>query len=1364
MKKLSTKKILYVITILVIIVFSTMYALSQNSIEFARAAKSHTSKPIVTVFTHGLGGNPADWSNDGILEYYEVFDEDYTYYRGANYRDKHFIYRPNSLIETLRQKSDGNVYVLSENTYKYSEPLIDKFDRNASSPTGYFAQPVSMSAIDYSKHVIFVYNSVHDFDLGADDVYSHFKSTINAVVSSYQAGHSGIIPKMNLIGHSRGAIMNLKYATEYPDRIDSMFGMGGTYNGTALGKAIYNLNVADKLGPLSAMFDSDFIRDMANDNYVAKMRSDWNAAVAGKNIKAYAVASSFDIEFLKSWVLNDSYLDEYLNDAGRKAIYALIDVLQYTFRGSPYTTSLSRPFLTLLEILYNATGFNAAQKSTLESVINTILSATVGNCVIPLDGFNELSTQDATGYNNFKVMYRNYTKDTDFSHRSQAEVNFPHNLETSDMRTIKYIASNINLGTVKQYDYEPVSGGIKITNMNVIPGVGSTLSIPTTIDGYQVKAIGEYAFSDDFHGNAQITSVEIPASVTEIPFGAFAGCTSLKEVTFASGSQLTTLRPYAFADCSALMTINLPDSVTTIYEYAFLNCTSLTSFHLKNVSTLSVSVFAGCTALTTFSANASGGFTIDNGKAVYKNDSLLAYAAGNTATSYPVLSGTKRIEEGAFAAAVKLTSVTFPESLTYIGIGAFERCTGIHSVVLHQSCATIASLAFSGSGINDVTLYSNGNTQIGQNAFGEFPAEGKINVPNSTISYYKSLPALAEVKTQIQPIMFTVTYVTNHSQSLPIQQVYYGQNLTLPQIDHFIKVGYAFDGWYDNISNGNGNGNRIANNSPYNLKKDVILYAKWVAKADGNLKFNKNGGEGVLNDKSVRYGETVTLPSDGFTRLGYRIIGWAETPNGTVKYECGKSYVFKIEDILTLYAKWEAIAYKIKYDSNGKTINQSVYPTTYTVENHVNLPEAVSTGYAFYGWSYNTYNILTKTNGYACDLTLKAEWTVTYMVASSTKTTISDTAMILDFSGYAYGTAVNKTYTITNQAAMLTIKNANHLTGIYFYLEEGRPTPMDLIFKNAYFSGQRGLNAIYAPGSTVELYCQSNSTITGGIRTVSSILDREKMNFANCGAAIVAATIYIKESTESNGILTLIGGQGMNGEVGKAGVSGNVNQAGGSGGKGGDGGMGIVAGKLYINTPHRVDIYGGNGGNGGKGGDGGNGGSRTGVPSHGVVGATGLPGGNGGIGGDGGESGIAIFALMECEFDAGTHVYLKIGAPGDAGAGGNGGKGGRGGKGGPGKLGVHAAKGGKGGKGGNGGNGGDAYKISDVYIMGFLKYIPSNYTVVTTAKAVGTVGAAGKYGSGGAGGEGGDKWLVSSKADTGDTGDSGSNGQPGNII
>ena len=79
---------------------------------------------------------------------------------------------------------------------------------------------------------------------------------------------------------------------------------------------------------------------------------------------------------------------------------------------------------------------------------------------------------------------------------------------------------------------------------------------------------------------------------------AFYEITTLEEVYFENGSQCVLIDNYAFAECSALKTIELPNTVSTIGEYAFNYCTSLESITIPETTVnLGKGAFWGCSAL-----------------------------------------------------------------------------------------------------------------------------------------------------------------------------------------------------------------------------------------------------------------------------------------------------------------------------------------------------------------------------------------------------------------------------------------------------------------------------------------------------------------------------------------------------------------------------------------------------------------------------------------------------------------------------------------------------------------------------------------------------------------------------------------------
>lgn len=83
-----------------------------------------------------------------------------------------------------------------------------------------------------------------------------------------------------------------------------------------------------------------------------------------------------------------------------------------------------------------------------------------------------------------------------------------------------------------------------------------------------------------FLDNTEVTSVEIPDSVTKIDSSAFEGCTSLTNIEIPDS--VIQIGGYAFSGCSALTSIVISEFVIYIGPSAFSNCTSLKNVCILN--------------------------------------------------------------------------------------------------------------------------------------------------------------------------------------------------------------------------------------------------------------------------------------------------------------------------------------------------------------------------------------------------------------------------------------------------------------------------------------------------------------------------------------------------------------------------------------------------------------------------------------------------------------------------------------------------------------------------------------------------------------------------------------------------------------
>ena len=224
----------------------------------------------------------------------------------------------------------------------------------------------------------------------------------------------------------------------------------------------------------------------------------------------------------------------------------------------------------------------------------------------------------------------------------------------------------------------------------------TSISLPANL-----TEIGEFAFS----GCTGLTSVHLPANLTEIGYGAFEGCTGLTSVHLPAS--LTKIGGSAFYNCKGLTSISLPAGLTQIDENAFRGCTGLASVHLPaNLTEIDRRAFYGCTGLINL--------TIDSANAKYKTEGNILYNKAGTTLIF---------------AAGGLTSANIPDTVTTIGGGAFEDCTGLRSISLPANLTTIGGSAFAGcTGLTSISLPAN-LTEIGQFAFYECTGLTSVDLP-----------------------------------------------------------------------------------------------------------------------------------------------------------------------------------------------------------------------------------------------------------------------------------------------------------------------------------------------------------------------------------------------------------------------------------------------------------------------------------------------------------------------------------------------------------------------------------------------------------------------------------------------------------
>lgn len=275
-------------------------------------------------------------------------------------------------------------------------------------------------------------------------------------------------------------------------------------------------------------------------------------------------------------------------------------------------------------------------------------------------------------------------------------------------------------GGVKMLDHELFFNCTSLTKVTLNEGLETLdssvfrwcenlvdISLPST-----VTAIGENCFN-----KTAITTINLPATMTEIPDRLFASCAELESIVIPSG--VTHIGDDAFAHCSSLSSVTLPEGLISIGDYAFFACTALTNIDIPDgLTSIGTYAFSNCTALTGVTIPA--GVTKLGDWVFYYCTSLTRVDGMESVTSI----GTK-----AFYRCGQLKDFVMPSGVTSIGAEAFSDCSSLTSISIPQGVTVIGERVFSGcSGLTSVTLPS-ALTSIGTYAFYSCRALPEITIP-----------------------------------------------------------------------------------------------------------------------------------------------------------------------------------------------------------------------------------------------------------------------------------------------------------------------------------------------------------------------------------------------------------------------------------------------------------------------------------------------------------------------------------------------------------------------------------------------------------------------------------------------------------
>ncbi|MBO4668104.1 MAG: leucine-rich repeat protein [Bacilli bacterium] len=375
-------------------------------------------------------------------------------------------------------------------TTVYDEDISDKSKINSINLNTSKSICVVLSPQKYDgSHQIYSYeNDVPSKLVNKGVAYKEIETMVNYVIYKYMAddiaSHTNdptyqlTIPRINMIGHSRGGIVNMQYAIEHPDLVDLLFSIGTPYNGSTVYNYLYNLNsnVVDYLGD----FSQNSIKDCVNPSSYQGLKHYWNTyqdGISEHKTKLYAIGGTMSIDLLRTIAYN--YTTDS-NDLIKKALFILntfslnplvnnqpnvqIDKLaSYT---NMYIDKDITSYFTFLggicnlynwAVNYNTDPSNITEQQFYAMVVKTVIhllaymkfESQVNQYVMNNDILVDLNSQQADGYSNVIKFKKVFTSlNSDFN--ALAASTMPavgHNLEPCDEDIINCILSNIEFGS-----------------------------------------------------------------------------------------------------------------------------------------------------------------------------------------------------------------------------------------------------------------------------------------------------------------------------------------------------------------------------------------------------------------------------------------------------------------------------------------------------------------------------------------------------------------------------------------------------------------------------------------------------------------------------------------------------------------------------------------------------------------------------------------------------------------------------------------------------------------------------------------------------------------------------------------------------
>jgi len=526
---------------------------------------------------------------------------------------------------------------------------------------------------------------------------------------------------------------------------------------------------------------------------------------------------------------------------------------------------------------------------------------------------------------------------------------------------------------------------------------GGKIKVPDKIKGITVKEIGEDVFRD-----AEFWGIELPDTCIKIGNESFYNAKYL-EYVYASGVESVGVA--AFYGCESLAIVSYDESdiknskgaylpsLSHISTYAFEGCINLKSFGIgKDVTSIGTYAFLECLALSSFEVESGNTKFFSDGKGLYDESCLVAYAGGET-QSYTILSQVlvyltvceiNKINTAAMAFA-NFDELTIPDSIQVIGYSALY---GVNINTLNYSANCSAISVFRYSNIGNIVIASN-VTSIPYSMF-SYVNFKKITINSKGTSF--SSGCFSNTNSYMFDFYFNFSdsidssYLTMLYQAFGDDTFFYFKDIySIGTLQYNMTI---FS--YIEIDGKNYSIKKDGTESDYNKYRYYTILGITANVGDhGNVIASHNGYGNTINSNFyVPSGGSVTyyfVPDDGYCVDTIKIDGVQLTGQNLEKALDMNLYEFKnVNSSRSISVTFKEANFNIKYNDN--------YTDTIIKTEEVKAHEVIEDfrpereGYIFAGW-YLDSNCTTKSRYNTMpekDITLYAKWeTEQYIITAS---------------------------------------------------------------------------------------------------------------------------------------------------------------------------------------------------------------------------------------------------------------------------------------------------------------------------------------------------------------------------------------------